>query len=133
MSYFSLSDAAADQPNGACIAATPVVYPPSVRLTVLAAVTGGPAVGSVGVITSRDASRGLGCLGSNSQYCHVFDLSQDTELDEIHCEITFNEFNQSYCVRDRKAANGTYINGNKLERVRRPHHFITGLLLLLNK
>ncbi|KAM7538328.1 hypothetical protein Aperf_G00000068632 [Anoplocephala perfoliata] len=110
------ANAVSDQPNGACIAATPVVYPPSVRLTVLATATGGPAVGSVGVITSRDASRGLGCLGSNSQYCHVFDLSQDAELDEIHCEITFNESNQSYFVRDKKTAGGTYLNGNKLEK-----------------
>ncbi|KAM7538327.1 hypothetical protein Aperf_G00000068632 [Anoplocephala perfoliata] len=116
VSYFTFSDAVSDQPNGACIAATPVVYPPSVRLTVLATATGGPAVGSVGVITSRDASRGLGCLGSNSQYCHVFDLSQDAELDEIHCEITFNESNQSYFVRDKKTAGGTYLNGNKLEK-----------------
>ncbi|KAM3174754.1 hypothetical protein ACTXT7_009906 [Hymenolepis weldensis] len=105
------------KPNGACIAATPVVYPPSVRLTVLGSGPGGPAVGSVGVLTSRDASRGLGCLGRDNRFCqHIFDLTHDLELDEIHCEITFNELDQTYLLMDKKALNGTFLNGNKLER-----------------
>lgn len=88
------------------------------RLTVLGSGPGGPAVGSVGVLTSRDASRGLGCLGRDSRFCqHVFDLAHDLELDEIHCEITFNELDQTYLLMDKKALNGTFLNGSKLERV----------------
>lgn len=74
------------------------------RLTVLGSGPGGPAVGSVGVLTSRDASRSLGCLGRDSRFCqHVFDLAHDLELDEIHCEITFNELDQTYLLMDKKA------------------------------
>ncbi|VDM20719.1 unnamed protein product [Hydatigera taeniaeformis] len=102
--------------NTACIAATPVVYPPSVRLMVLASNAIGLTVGSVGVITSKEASSGWGCLGRNWHYCPVFDLTQDTDLDEIHCEITFNKSDESYSVRDRKTSNGTYVNGSKLEK-----------------
>ncbi|VDN98713.1 unnamed protein product [Rodentolepis nana] len=109
-------DAPTNKTNGTCIAATPVVYPPSVRLTVLGSGPNGPAVGSVGVLTSRDASRGLGCLGRDNRFCqHIFDLSQDPELDEIHCEITFNELDQVYHLRDKKALSGTFLNGNKLD------------------
>ncbi|CDS42429.1 g patch domain containing protein 1 [Echinococcus multilocularis] len=109
-------DTAGEKSNPACIAATPVVYPPSVRLMVLASNAIGLAVGSVGVITSKEASSGWGCLGRNWHYCPVFDLTQDTDLDEIHCEITFNKSDESYSVRDRKTSNGTYVNGSKLEK-----------------
>ena len=93
------------------------MYPPSVRLMVLASNATGLTVGSVGVITSKEASSGWGCLGRNSHYCPIFDLTQDTDLDEIHCEITFNKTNETYFLRDKKTANGTFLNGTKLEKV----------------
>ncbi|VDD81291.1 unnamed protein product [Mesocestoides corti] len=109
-------ESAPEEAKPACIAATAVVYPPSVRLMVLASNAVGLAVGSVGVITSQEASTGWGCLGRNWHYCPIFDLTQDTDLDEIHCEITFNVVDESYFVKDRRTVNGTYVNGTKLEK-----------------
>lgn len=112
-----ISDDVGEKPNGACIAATAVVYPPSLRLTVLASNSVGLAIGSVGVITSKEASTGWGCIGRNFHYCPVFDLSQDTDLEEMHCEILFNSSDESYFVRDNKSNIGTFLNGDKLDVV----------------
>lgn len=66
-----------------CVAATPLLYPPSIRFTVLA--SDHIVIGSVGVITSQEALSGWSCLGRNSVYCPVFQLMADADLEEVDC------------------------------------------------
>ncbi|VDL97532.1 unnamed protein product [Schistocephalus solidus] len=103
-----------EEPASTCLEARPVLYPPSLRLVVLSSTY--VKTGTVGIITSTQATSGWGCLGRNQSYCPTFTLIEDVELEEIHCEIMFRQADETYHLKDRKSKSGTYLNGQKLRK-----------------
>ncbi|VDN16367.1 unnamed protein product [Dibothriocephalus latus] len=103
-----------EEPASTCLEARPVLYPPSLRLVVLSSAY--VKTGTVGIITSTQATSGWGCLGRNQSYCPLFTLMEDDELEEIHCELIFRQSDETYHLKDRKSKSGTYLNGQKLRK-----------------
>lgn len=46
-----------------------------------------------------------------------FRFSCFVSICQIHCEINFDESTETYHIKDRKSASGTFVNGTKLSRV----------------
>ncbi|OON23405.1 g-patch domain protein [Opisthorchis viverrini] len=103
-------------------AAKPMVYPPGVRLVVLASECA--PLGSVFILTSEESSRGWGCIGRNPTFCPSVNFPDDPDVSTIHCEVIYNQTEENYSLLDRESSSGTFVNGQllpKAEPVRLSH------------
>ncbi|CAH8623080.1 unnamed protein product [Dicrocoelium dendriticum] len=94
--------------------AKPIVYPPGVRLVVLASAY--TELGTVFVLSSDESSKGWGCIGRNPTFCPSVNFPDDPAVGTIHCEVIYEENADRYVLLDRESSSGTYINGQALEK-----------------
>ncbi|CAH8553329.1 unnamed protein product [Schistosoma bovis] len=87
----------------------PVVYPPCVRLMVLASQYA--QIGQLFIITSQESTEGKGCIGKSSHLCPYAHLTNDPEISELHCEVIYDPDSRQYSLLDRGSNFTTSING----------------------
>nr|CAH8847128.1 unnamed protein product [Trichobilharzia regenti] len=92
----------------------PVVYPPCVRLMVLASQS--VQSGQLYIITSQEAKCGWGCIGRCSALCPIVNFPNDPEISEIHCEVTYDADSCRYTLVNKCPDFGTSINGVTLKK-----------------
>ncbi|CAH8554962.1 unnamed protein product [Schistosoma rodhaini] len=92
----------------------PVVYPPCVRLMVLASQYTQP--GQLFIITSQESIEGKGCIGQSFHLCPQAYLTDDPEISELQCEVIYDTDTRQYSLLDRGSNFSTTINGITLPK-----------------